>query len=75
MKYDNDWASLKYFISTQETGFELQMLKNYDVELLIGQISYKQKADIYNITNGYDVTKKSFKGDNQDKDRVVPAHG
>ena len=56
--YNEKWMSLKYFISSQETGFETLMLKNYDAELLIGQLSYKQKADIYNVTNGYDVTKK-----------------
>lgn len=74
-RYDDDWASLFYFISSQETGFELLMLKNFDAELLIGQISYKQKADIYNVTNGYDVTKKTFRDDEQKTQRVVPAHG
>jgi hypothetical protein len=49
--YDDDWQDHTYFISTQETGFELSMLKKFDVELLIGQMSYKQKATIYNITN------------------------
>ena len=34
------------------------MLQKFDVELLIGQVSYKQKADIYNIYNGYDTTIK-----------------
>lgn len=56
--YDTDWQDNTYFISTQETGFELSMLQKFDVELLIGQVSYKQKATIYNITNGYDDTKK-----------------
>ena len=44
--YDDDWQDHTYFISTQETGFELSMLKEFDVELLIGQMSYKQKATI-----------------------------
>ena len=56
--YDNDCLDHTYFISTQETGFELSMLKKFDAELLIGQVSYKQKATIYNITNGYDDAKK-----------------
>ena len=34
------------------------MLKEFDAELLIGQISYKQKAEIYNVFRGYDLTKK-----------------
>ena len=50
--------SLPYFVSSQEIEFELEMLQRFDVELLVGQISYQQKADIYNISNGYDTTKK-----------------
>ena len=56
--YCDNWMELPYFLSSQETGFELKMLEQFDVELLIGQISYKQKADIYNLTNGYDTTQK-----------------
>ena len=37
------------------------MLQKLDAELLIGQISYKQKAEIYNVSNGYDATKKEHK--------------
>ena len=74
--YDNDWMSLMYFISSQESGFELSMLKNFDTELLIDQISYKQKADIYNIINGYDFTKKKCSSDSNKKTvRVQPVHG
>ena len=29
-KYDAHWMSLPYFISSQETGFELALLKNFD---------------------------------------------
>lgn len=50
--YDTDWNDHTYYISTQETGFELSMLQIFDVELLVGQLSYNQKATIYNITNG-----------------------
>ena len=41
-------------MSSQETAFELSMLEKYDAELLIGQVSYQQKADIFNYQNGYD---------------------
>ena len=58
LQYSDDWMLLQYFLSSQETGFEMSMLKQYDVELLIGQISYKQKADIYNVSKGYDNTRK-----------------
>ena len=56
--YNDNWKSLPYLVSSQETGFEMCMLERFDSELLIGQISYKQKADIYNVSNGYDMTKK-----------------
>lgn len=48
----------KYFISSQETVFDLQLLVRYDVQLLIGQVSYKQTAEIYNAIHGYDDVKK-----------------
>jgi hypothetical protein len=73
--YDADWMSLTYFISSQETGFELLMIKNFDAELLIGQMSYKQKADIYNVTNGYDVTRKSTLNCDEKPARLPPVHG
>lgn len=46
--YDSTWQSLSYFMSSRETAFNLDMLKRLDTEILIGQISYKQRADIYN---------------------------
>ena len=56
--YDIDWKAHAYFLSSQETGFEMSMLRKFDVELLIGNISYKQKAEIYNVFNGYDAARK-----------------
>ena len=58
MFYDTNWMTLPYFLSSQETGFEMKMLNDFDVELLIGQISYKQNSDIY-ISKGYDTTRKT----------------
>ena len=58
VQYSDTWMSLPYFVSSQETGFEMTVLKKFDLELLIGQLSYKQKADIYNVYEGYDTTKK-----------------
>ena len=48
----------EYFVSTSETAIELSMLKKFDSELLLGQISYSQKAEIYNYSNGYPVQPK-----------------
>ena len=56
--YDKEWASLAYFVSLQKTAFERTMLANFDHELLIGQISYKQEAEIYNAFHGYECIKK-----------------
>lgn len=51
--YDDDWSTLPYFVSTQKTAFSVTFLQNYDAELLIGQVSYKQRANIYNYVHGY----------------------
>ena len=48
LHFDADWEENKYFISSQETAFELQLLSKFDVELLIGQMSYKQRTEMYN---------------------------
>ena len=54
----------------------MKLLRQLDIELLIGQISYKQKADIYNILNGYDTTKKGSVVSFADADeKKFPVHG
>jgi len=75
--YDARWMELSYFISSQETGFERSLLKKMDYELLIGQLSYKQKAEIYNVSQGYDTAKKQCSTIQTDtkKTRKTPAHG
>ena len=74
--YSEGWLSLPYFLSSQETGFEMAMLKHFDVELLIGQLSYKQKADIYNVSHGYDTAKKKCSTIEKEKEaRKQPPHG
>ena len=44
-------------LSSQETGLEMSMSQQFASEILFKQISYKQKADIYNVSKGYDTTK------------------
>lgn len=74
--YSEGSLSLPFFLSSQETGFEMAMLKHFDVELLIGQLSYKQKADIYNLSNGYDTTKKKCSTIEKEKEvHKQPPHG
>lgn len=52
--YDPDWMDNDFLLSTHQTAFKMHFLKSYDVELLVGQISYNQKASIYNAIHGYD---------------------
>lgn len=52
--YDEDWADLPFFVSTQKTTFETKLLKQFNAELLIGQVSYNQRCDIYNYVHGYE---------------------
>ena len=60
--YDEDFHTLLYFMSTRETAFEMAMLKQLDAEILIGQLSYKQRSKIY-VVHGYDKAKKKVSGD------------
>ena len=61
--YDEDFHTLPYFMSARETAFEMAMLKQLDAEILIGQLSYKQRSEIYNVVHGYDKAKKKVSGD------------
>lgn len=54
--YDETWNKLPYFISSQETVLEMTILMKLDAEVLIGVMSYNQRADIYNYLHGYDGT-------------------
>lgn len=53
VKYDNDWWKEAYFMATRETAVSMDMLRRLDKEILIGQISYKQRAELYNDIHGY----------------------
>lgn len=76
-QYSTNWSVLPYSVLSQETGFEMELLKQFDVELLIGQISYKQKADIYNVAKGYNTTqkKKSSTKETSKSEHKPPIHG
>ena len=53
IRYDKDWETQEYFLATRETAISINMLRRFDKEVLIGQLSYKQRADIYNDVHGY----------------------
>lgn len=49
----NDWNSLPYFVSSRDTAFSIEILKQLEANALIGHISFKQQADIYNYMHNY----------------------
>ena len=51
--YDDDWSCNPYFLSSHQTAFSITFLKKFNIEILIGQLTYLQKSEIYNYTNGY----------------------
>ena len=59
LTYDVNWRELPHFISSRETAFEMSMLIELDADILIGLMSYKQRADIYNYIHGYNIGAKS----------------
>lgn len=61
MFYDKNCLEFPYFLSTSMTAFETEILTTLSAEVLLGQMSYRQKADIYNYVHDYDAaTKKNF---------------
>ena len=48
-------------MSTRETAVEMSFLRQLDAEILIGQLSYKQRAEIYNYKHGHDKAKKRIR--------------
>jgi len=46
--FDTDWNLLPYFSSSRDTFFSMDLMKQFNVEILLGQISFKQCAEIYN---------------------------
>lgn len=46
--YNSNWGSLDYFMSSRETAFSINLLKQFNAQILIGQQSFKQCADVYN---------------------------
>ena len=46
--YNADWSIHRFFVSSSLTAFSMRMLKRIDSDVLIGQLSYMQIADIFN---------------------------
>ena len=58
--YDEYYLKLPYFVSSQMTVFQTNLLCQLTAELLLGQISYQQSADIYNLMHGCESVKKQY---------------
>lgn len=50
---NSDWESYPYFASSRDTFFSVDLLKQIDAYVLIGQLSFKQQAEIYNYMHKY----------------------
>ena len=51
--YDDDWNSNEYLLCSNITGFKIEMLRKFELEILIAKMSFKEKADIYNDYHSY----------------------
>ena len=62
------WTMIS-FCQLSKRRFQRRLLRNFDSELLIGQISYNQRANIYNTIHGYNgrlmKTRSAKKGDSE----------
>lgn len=56
--YDVNWDDLPYFLSSNQTAFSTTFLSKFEAEILLGQMSYNQKSNIYNYYNKYETTAK-----------------
>ena len=60
--HDTDSLRLPFFLSSHSTAFQTKMLSSLTAEILLGQISYRQRAEIYNYIHRYEsVAKKASK--------------
>ena len=57
--YDDHYFKLPYFVASHMTVFETNLLSHLTADLLLGQISYQQGADIYNYTHRCEYIKKT----------------
>lgn len=46
--FNDSWESLSYLISSRETAFSMSAMYWFATEILLGQLSFLQCADIYN---------------------------
>ena len=47
--FDPEWETLPYFVSSRESVFSMDVLRRFNAEIILGQLSFKQCADVYNL--------------------------
>ena len=58
--YNSDWRTLPYFVSSRETVFSMKLMKQFDAQIFIGLLSFKQCADLYNYLHACDKEQMSL---------------
>ena len=51
--FNPEWASLPFFVSSRESVFSMTLLEQFNAEIIVGQLSFKQCADVYNFLHEY----------------------
>ncbi len=51
--FNKDWNDLPFFVSSRETAFSMRLLHRFNAQIVMGQLSFKQCADVYNFFNNY----------------------
>ena len=70
----NGWK-ISFFLSTQQTAFSMRFIRSFEVELLIGQLSYNQRTNIYNATHGYNRRLKKTSRSKKGREEYEPEVG
>lgn len=73
--YNDDALDLSYFMCSRETGFTTKLLIRFDSDCLIGQISYKQSAEIYNHYNNYEEVYQPVNQEMTDEHAMLTLNG
>ena len=53
--FNSNWESPQYFVSSREPAFSMKLLR-FDSQVLLGQMSFKQCAEVYNYLHDYSST-------------------
>ena len=49
--FNMNWHTLQYFVQSRETAFSVKLTERFNANILLGQQSFKQCADVYNYLN------------------------